>query len=106
MATEKLIDANEVKKKLRDVKEWFDGYPCNEQDKLAQAVAKMCIEEVKKIKPVDAVRVVRCKDCKWYQIRKWDDNAPVYDCRKTHAMLDVKPDDFCSYGEKRAKAGK
>ena len=50
---------------------------------------------------VDAVEVVRCKNCKWYQIRIWDDNTPVYDCRKTHALLDVKPDDFCSYGERK-----
>ena len=50
---------------------------------------------------VDAVEVVRCKDCKWYQLRKWDDGAPEYDCRKTHALLDVKADDFCSYGERR-----
>jgi hypothetical protein len=50
---------------------------------------------------VDAVGVVRCKDCKWYKIRKWDDNKPEYDCRKTHALLDVKPDDFCSYGERK-----
>lgn len=53
---------------------------------------------------VDAVEVVRCKDCKWYQIRKWDDEKPEYDCRKTHALLDVSPDDFCSYGERRADA--
>ena len=46
-------------------------------------------------------KVVRCKDCKWYQIRRWDANKPQYDCRKTHALLDVKPDDFCSYGERR-----
>ena len=53
----------------------------------------------------DAVKVVRCKDCKWYQIRQWDNGTPKYDCRKTHALLDVKQDDFCSYGERRTDNG-
>ena len=54
-----------------------------------------------KSKKVDAVEVVRCKDCKWYQIREWEEDKPEYDCRKTHALLDVEPDDFCSYGERK-----
>lgn len=59
MATEKrLIDANEAKKKLRAVREWFVGHPSSEQDKLAQAVVKLCIEEIEKVKPADAVEVV------------------------------------------------
>lgn len=66
-ATKKLlVDVNEVKQKMRAVREWFVGHPSSEQDKLAQAVAKLCIEEIDKIKPVDAVEVVRCKDCKHY----------------------------------------
>lgn len=56
MATENLIDANEAKKKLRAVQEWFVGHPSSEQDKLAQAVVNLCIEEVNKIKPVDTVK--------------------------------------------------
>lgn len=62
MATEKrLIDANEAKKKLRAVREWFVGHPSSEQDKLAQAVVKLCIEEIEKVKPADAVEVVHAK---------------------------------------------
>ena len=53
---------------------------------------------------VDAVPVVRCRDCKWYQIRRWNDTKPEYDCRKTHALLDVSPEDFCSYGERKEGA--
>jgi hypothetical protein len=56
MATEMLIDANEVKKKLRAVQSWFVGYPSSEQDKLAQAVVQMCIDEIGKINPVEVVR--------------------------------------------------
>ena len=58
MKKSRLIEVSEVKKKLRSVKDWFGGPPQTEQDKLAQAVVKMCIEEVDKLKPVDAVEVV------------------------------------------------
>ena len=55
MATEKLISLSEVKKKLTAVRQYFSGPPSTEQDKLARSVVKLCMEEVGKIKPVDAV---------------------------------------------------
>lgn len=58
MANEKLIPLSEVKKKITAVRQYFSGYPSTEQDKLARSVAKLCMEEVGKIKPVDAVEVV------------------------------------------------
>ena len=57
MANEKLIPLSEVKKKLTAVRQYFSGYPSTDQDKLARSVAKLCMEEVGKIKPVDAVEV-------------------------------------------------
>ena len=60
--------------------------------------ALTCIAEGKEVKPVqplDAVEVVRCKDCKYYnQIGKtmlcewWDFSI-------------TKADDYCSYGERK-----
>lgn len=97
MATKKLIDAREAKTKLRSVRDYFGGPPQTEQDKLARSVAKLCMDEVGKIKPVDAVEVVRCKDC--------DHRADKLDCgnylcnRKMIGM--VRPNDFCSFGERR-----
>lgn len=50
----------------------------------------------------DVVEVVRCKDCKHYKTRsqsaKWKPKAP---CCTRAANIFTKPDDFCSYGEKR-----
>ena len=46
---------------------------------------------------VDAVEVVRCKDCKHY--RKYSDF--VVDCSRDHGMIYVNPDDFCCYGERK-----
>ena len=52
---------------------------------------------------VDAVPVVRCKDCKWFA----DNNGGEwYGCKMFHVVRITpedtpKPDDFCSYGERR-----
>ena len=45
---------------------------------------------------VDAVEVVRCKDCKHYA-----NYGRVWDCRKYGGMSLPDDDDFCSYGERR-----
>ena len=47
---------------------------------------------------------VRCKDCKHYKTRsqsaKWKPKAP---CCTRAANIFTKPDDFCSYGERRSE---
>ena len=47
---------------------------------------------------VDAVEVVRCKDCQ-SGCKLWFSDKGVNFCRKLG--IDVKPDDFCSYGERK-----
>ena len=46
---------------------------------------------------VDAVPVVRCRECKR---RKYDDIFGMLWCNLDSCTKRVKPDDFCSYGEK------
>ena len=52
---------------------------------------------------VDAVPVVRCKECKWFA----DNNdGEWYGCQMFGTVLNnpedaPKPDDFCSYGERK-----
>lgn len=48
---------------------------------------------------VNAVPVVRCRNCKWYKtmyckMDRWTDLVTVYVAKK---------DDYCSYGERREK---
>lgn len=52
------------------------------------------------IPTVDAVVAVRCRDCKKYR-EKFFPNGESYGwyCSETH--YGRKPDDFCSYGERR-----
>ena len=67
--------------------------------------ALICIAEGKKVNPVrplekaDAVEVVRCKDCQHWR-RNHIAGIPSGICiyGKPRRM---KPDDFCSYGERR-----
>ena len=65
---------------------------------------------IKKQSAVDAVEVVRCKDCKWYKVSKL--LAPDKFCfRLKDKKGDIlgynfTPDGFCSYGEREDNNGK
>lgn len=47
---------------------------------------------------VDAVPVIRCKDCKF---RYWDDWLEEYFCQCYAEHMQVLPDDFCSNAERK-----
>lgn len=51
---------------------------------------------------VDAVPVVRCKDCKWYN-PKGDDPYFLFDfwCDNDDGMWNPSPESYCSFGERR-----
>lgn len=54
---------------------------------------------------IDAVEVVRCKDCKHYKPQKksahWENRANY--CNRI-VTIKVQPYDFCSYGERKEGA--
>ena len=51
---------------------------------------------------VDAVKIVRCKDCKHYKPQKksahWENSANY--CNRI-VTIKARPDDFCSYEERK-----
>lgn len=53
---------------------------------------------------VDKVEVVRCKDCEHYNPESQRCNHPNldYDVECYEHWINVCPDDFCSYGERRS----
>ena len=63
---------------------------------------KQCIDEAPTI---DAVPVVRCRECKFYrELRTKRHNQLMRLCYRMgkHDMeYPVKPDDFCSYGQRK-----
>lgn len=57
---------------------------------------------LKEAPTVDAVEVVRCRDCEHYKPQNksahWKSRANY--CNRV-VTIKVKPDDFCSYGERK-----
>ena len=102
MASEKrLIDAMEYREQLTLLLQniILEEGPLN-NDKYG--VTLYCLRMLDAQDSVDAVEVVRCKDCiHWYEpeetcLKIYSDGAVsayAWQCRK--------PDDFCSYGERR-----
>ena len=93
----RLIDANALLEKMQ--------YRLPKNNAVAELINE-CVEISRKqvmIAPtVDAVEVVRCKDCKWYDADceicvLHSEDGDTYDCG---CDVNMKPDDFCSYGER------
>lgn len=85
----RLIDADKLEKQEYWGNErWFD-----------------CVdaEDIDNAPTVDAVEVVRCKDCKHYEMGVC---LKIYSDGNVHsaAWQKRKPDDFCSYGERKEGA--
>jgi hypothetical protein len=84
MATEKrLIDANELRTQFDDIPPYIG---------LAGSLVQQYID---KALTVDGVEVVRCKDCIVSYCHGDDD----FVCGRSGVNVD--PDDFCSYGERK-----
>ena len=64
-------------------------------------IARSALRNVDAIPTIDAVEVVRCKDC--YFVNCYDELSPRYECTRMLGSLQVKPDDFCSYGKRRGE---
>lgn len=51
------------------------------------------------------VKVVRCKDCKYYKVYKvLDDTLPLCNRIRTSMTNAIEPDDFCSRAERKSDA--
>lgn len=68
---------------------------------MMQNEAVMDTAILKAIPTVDAVQVVRCKECKYYKPEEYECG-----CDFAGGLPYVKSDDFCSYGERRDDNGR
>ena len=87
----RMIDANELKKKMCfKCNDEYSDEPCDPED---------CVfcNAINDAQTIDAVSVVRCRECKHCDPENYHCDHPM----GTVAPLSRKPDDFCSYGEKR-----
>ena len=94
MANEKrLIDANAL---IDSLEKWLSDAEvlCNAH---VYNAVEDCINEVDTMPTVDAVEVVRCKDCKHNELLgNW------MFCKHPEGFNDrINPDGYCSYGERK-----
>lgn len=66
-------------------------------------VSDFVIEQMQRIPTIDAVPVVRCKDCQSWQEIPWSNGEMV--CKCWADWLPTGPDDFCSCGERKDGEG-
>lgn len=88
-----LIDRGKLKE---DILKWLPKDRCGEEDygiPFEENIVVSVIMEIDEQPTVDAVSVVRCKDCKHMVFSDF-----YGECSKGHISI-VSLDDFCSYGE-------
>lgn len=59
-------------------------------------------DDIETAPTIDAVEVVRCKDCEHSDYSKCDIDGVLYCAKHSRFMVD---DDFCSYGKRRQSDG-
>lgn len=100
----RLIDADSLVGKLWKIDaDWFKQEERNDtmtnDIHLWRAGLRTGIIETNHAPTIDAVPVVRCKDCKWYQDNtSWEN---VIDYCKWISTETPDEDDFCSCGERK-----
>ena len=94
----RLCDLNEIKVRVERQYEYCHRYSGNKK-----AIYREAILAVRSIlhsaKTIDAVPVVRCRECKHCDPENYHCDHPM----STSAPLSRKPDDFCSYGERKGR---
>lgn len=91
----RLVDANSLCQWLNEKANDYSLF-----DEYAAQVIRDDMEIVQEQPAVDAVEVVRCRECKHYDTADFDGNI-LCGCTLHSAMLDITPDSFCSYGERK-----
>ena len=87
----RLIDGDKL---LETYKKWIPQLLSKEDEGDRRGV-ETCIMVLEDMQTVDAVPVVRCRECKHYD-GKW--------MCKISGVPSRKPNDFCSYGERKGGA--
>lgn len=106
MPDKRLIDANALVDKVR--LDWG----LTHQSQLISATTKLAVAdamckllgEVAKSPTIDAVEVVRCKDCKHAIVNQNHIEKPLI-CCKTKMVGTTDPDWFCAAGKRRMDGG-
>lgn len=88
-----LTDKETLYKKIKSI---CDGCKFYNENSCACCFMTECCNAVEDAPMIDAVLVVRCKDCKHR-----DPEDKICDCGCWHIPFITNDDDFCSYGERK-----
>jgi hypothetical protein len=91
----RLIDADKLMERFRIVAQSGGPVVVHVSDICATIEDEACEESV------DAVEVVRCKDCKLAFVNPFIADYPQLVCRKGINWRAVEPNEFCSHGERK-----
>ena len=95
MVNEKRLDLINRRELLEELDKFANSMP-NQSGYDFLCGISTAITEIDNAPTVDAVEVVRCKDCK-----NWNDGI----CKSGFGLAFNGEDDFCSYGERREDNG-
>ena len=93
----KLIDADALLRNLKEERGRYDTFGSQTDHEIVMALMNV-IGMTMNAPTIDAVEVVRCKDCKW--------SRPSYPllCHKGKALTIIEHENcFCSYGERKTE---
>lgn len=98
----RLIDADELLKKWLEQKD--PELICPTMEAFYENIICQTLDAISDAPTIDAVEVVRCKDCKLYGVSKFyisagDNITQLRFCVKTGRPTGI--DDYCSYGERK-----
>ena len=86
----RLIDADRLSEAI------YDNVPAPYED--ASWAKENCLAEIEAAQTIDAVPVVRCRECKY---RFGNNGHSKNGCPIIDANIWMDDDDFCSYGERK-----
>ena len=92
----RLIDADALKKLYEG---WIRQLETDSEYAGDKRGVESCLAVLEDAPTIDAVPVVRCKDCKHYENHR---PKVLENCERNGHLIPMSPDDFCSYGERRS----
>ena len=90
----RLIDADSLQRRICGAKCGCEYEDCGNEEG--------CVYDhfISNTPTIDAVPVVRCRECKW-----WQEDDDIGHCDNPDGLDNyAKPEDFCSYGERKEGA--
>lgn len=95
----RLIDADALKKIMAETLENIMCFPqMSGEERHIICAFDTVGQMIDDATTIDAVPVVRCKDCKWGKM--WKNTFGIEGFRCDLLCVDLSPEAFCSYGER------